>query len=361
MNFEYLYELVRQYQYDEIRTIGRDTKLLGKLAHVAAIMRRDDQLELCLLMQEEPKAKKERTEGVTQSHSNREQMKQSNHCQTGLSSIQRLEIDGTVFDSSGSSVGALCTEDLGGFYLMEKLTDAGWRLPKDHVFFQLDWDKQPVRLMHSRFFCPAGKLPDLERAKIRITWQSYPVWYQIEQPVRLVTGDVAEDEEGQTKLPVTLTGPDGTTQEGICYINRVSLQDLWEGEEQRFADPQYQKQMLEYMTQEEFAAMKQKSLETLEQICPRGMCFPVVEYECTLDVGLEFYTQDYLDASPVGSSSSIMYLTKQTEEQGKHGLRLRSHVLQTPVPSDTQEVRAELFQAVQTMPEWSEELVWEPD
>ena len=57
MNFEHLYDLVGQYQYDEIRIVGKDVTLLGKMAHIAAVMRRNDQIELCLLMQEEPTIK----------------------------------------------------------------------------------------------------------------------------------------------------------------------------------------------------------------------------------------------------------------------------------------------------------------
>lgn len=370
MNFEHLYDLVGQYQYDEIRIVGKDVTLLGKMAHIAAVMRKNDQIELCLLMQEEPKTKepknkdhymddhsaKETAHGLQQRHSNRELMRQA-VCGQGSLSIHRMEIDGTGLISSSSSCGVLHMGDLGGYYLMEKLADAGWRLPSEHVFFRQDWEKQPIWLMHCSFVCPAEELPDLAWTKVSVTWQSYPVWYQIEQPVRLVMGDVAEDVDGQTKLAFTIRGQDGAAQEGICYINRVGLQDIWKEEEQRFADPEYQKKMLEHLSQEEFEELKQSSLEMLEQICPRGMCFPVVEYECTLDVSLEFYTQDYLNAQPKNCATSITYMQSAKEAFGTHGLRLRSHVLQSPVPPDTQEVFAELFQAIQAIPEWTEELV----
>ncbi len=362
MNFENLFELVGQYQYDEIRIIGWDVTLLGKTAHLAAMMRRKDQLELCLLVQEEEKKetekgleKEENAVSLFQSGSNRELMKQHSNSQN-WACIQRLEIDGTAFDSLGSSFGALNTCDLSTSYLMAKLADAGWRLPKDHLLLCQNWEEQPVQLMHCRFFCPSAQLPDMAQAKVTVTWHSFPVWYQIEQPVRLVTGDAGEDQDGQTKLAFSIAGQDGTAQEGICYINRVSLQDMWETEEQRFADPQFQKQMLASLSQEEFEAMKQQSLEMLGQICPRGMCFPVVEYECTLDVSLEFYTQDYLNAVPKSSSASIMYLSDQEEAAGKHGLRLRSYILESPVPPETTEVPAELFRAVQTIPEQTEQL-----
>lgn len=354
MNFEGFYEWIQQYQYDEIRIIGRDAILRKKPAHVAAMMRKGDQVELCVLLQDAPKKEPEIQDYTQQSRTNRELMEQSRLCRS-WPFIRQLKVDGLVLESLGESMGTLNTGDLGGMYLMAKLTDAGWRLPEDHMFYHQDWEQQPIQLMHSRFCCTSESLPDLERANVRAIWNVCPVWYQIGKPVELAIEDTVKDEEGQTKITFTLDEPDGTVQEGICYINRVTLQDMWEVEEQRFADPQYQKQMLECMSQEEFLSMKQQSFQVLEQMCPRGMCLPVVEYECTLDAGLEFYTQDYLNAPPVCRSSSAIYLSKPEQEQGKHGLPLKSVVLQSPVPPDTQKMQAELFQAVRTEPEWEEE------
>ena len=93
-----------------------------------------------------------------------------------------------------------------------------------------------------------------------------------------------------------------------CYINKVFVLDVWEKEEQRFADPEYIEKVLKHVSKAEFEEMKKNFFDTLEEHCPKGQCYMAFYYECDADISLNFYDKEYLDTTPkpaYGRASSI--------------------------------------------------------
>jgi hypothetical protein len=130
--------------------------------------------------------------------------------------------------------------------------------------------------------------------------------------------------------------------------------DMWVEMGKVFDNPKIKEQM----TPEQLAQAKSNLDEQLLTICPRGMYFPVIEYECEEGISLSFYLKAYLDAIPVkrssnsssniNSCSSIGFILKPDQETGSLGLKLKAAVIQQPVPGDTISIEAELFQYFHT-------------
>lgn len=56
MNFESFEDLVGEKNFDEIKIIGKDVRYMGEPSHFAAMVRKGDQAELCILMQKKRSA-----------------------------------------------------------------------------------------------------------------------------------------------------------------------------------------------------------------------------------------------------------------------------------------------------------------
>ena len=76
------------------------------------------------------------------------------------------------------------------------------------------------------------------------------------------------------------------------------------------------------------------------------MCYVGIEYECSKDMSLQFYSKEYLRSRPEehrGSSALLGMRLKPDRATGTHGLPLRGSVIETAVPPDTVKIPAELF------------------
>lgn len=138
-----------------------------------------------------------------------------------------------------------------------------------------------------------------------------------------------------------------------CFINDVTLIDVWKEAEEKFADPRY----AENFSEEQIQEMKNCHYEMLEQTCPKGMCYIGVEYECSKDIGLQFYSKDFLKSFPEthGASSYFFLMNSKTDKKtGTHGLPLKSYAIQTAVSPDTTEIPAELFLYMEKIDAWEE-------
>lgn len=138
-----------------------------------------------------------------------------------------------------------------------------------------------------------------------------------------------------------------------CYINDIVLVDFWKDMEERFKDPRY----TEHFSPEEIEEVKKRYCEALEQSCPKGMRYAVIECECSKKLHLEFYTKEYLKSYPKessGSASALLINWKPEKEKGRHNLSLRGTAIQSPVAADTTEIPAELFYYQELLPEWEE-------
>lgn len=140
-----------------------------------------------------------------------------------------------------------------------------------------------------------------------------------------------------------------------CYINTVALMDVWKDTEEQFSNPEYIKKV----SPEQLKQAKEHCYRALEQSCPKGMCYVGVEYECSKDISLQFYSKEYLKSHPEhheGSASFLMMRLKPDKELGIHKLPLKGCVIQTPVSPDTVKILAELFLYFEKTEEWEERI-----
>ena len=351
MNFENLSEMVRMHQYEEVKIIGRDVCTHGKNYHFAAMVRNGDVMQVYVLELVEPR-RRWNPEG---DRTMRQQMKGTVSASTAF--INQLKTGGQVLQGTTAQGSSLNQEDTQLLLFFAKLMDMGWKLPQDSPFGQADWSC--VECCISSFQVPSEKLPEWENGCLSAVWGPQMQQHAIEKPVLLeIEDETAQPRSHAKELAFSISDDSGRLQEGVCYINSVRRVDVWKQDEKRYADPEYKKRVLEYMTPEAFEDMKKQSARILEQSCPRGMYFLCVEYECTLDYNLQFYASDYLESAPEhkASASAIMFHAKPESDKGMHGLELKAAIIQMPVSADETQIWAELFQAYKVVPEREEVL-----
>lgn len=227
--------------------------------------------------------------------------------------------------------------DYSNFQLFFDMLSAGWKVPE--WLRTTDWDDlQLVSLSIDAKRLP-NYLPDMP---ITITHQ--PDWIQhiIEKPVILHVGKSC-----------SLSFTDHTRETVWCHINQVTLIDMWKDTEERFHDPA----LTDKFTPEQIQQAKKISEEALAQNCPKGMYYVGITYECTKDLGLTFYSEQFLKSriqKSFGTSFLAGLIFKPDQKNGAHGLPLRGCAIQTPVPGDTSSIRAELFYYNEKISEWAE-------
>ena len=87
------------------------------------------------------------------------------------------------------------------------------------------------------------------------------------------------------------------------------------------------------------------------------MCYIGIEYECSKEIQLQFYSKEFLKSVPEthgGSSTFLLMRVKPDKKIGTHGLPLRGCVIQTPVSPDTTIIPAELFSYLEKAEGWEE-------
>ena len=138
-----------------------------------------------------------------------------------------------------------------------------------------------------------------------------------------------------------------------CHINNVTLIDVWKDTEKQFADPK----LTERFSPEQIQQAKEHSYAALEQSCPKGMCYVGLEYECSKNLDLIFYSKQYLSSRPQeqkGSSTFFLMRLKPDQKTGAHGLPLKGCMIQTPLSPDTTIIPAELFLYHERIEGWTE-------
>lgn len=174
-------------------------------------------------------------------------------------------------------------------------------------------------------------IPALEPgAPVRLSMREEPRRHLVEQPITLEVGGAYPD-----KLFFT---EQDTGRRRWAQINQVALCDMWAEMEELFADPR----MKERASEEALARSRAQLEASLAQQCPRGLCYPAVEYECKAGLTLQFYTRRWLDAPHKPSSHALLFRGEKGRT-GRLGLPLKSDLLQDPTPGGTAEVEAELF------------------
>ncbi len=372
MDFRFFQKLFEHSTFDEIKVIGKDIIKEGHPGHIIGMTRKDKQVRIYILEQSEPleemelcaesacevqevsrtkldseeqaafRAESNGEEGkvscrnLRMEHTPREQMRHSMNAERirgHFLHIRSFQVGDRLLETAGANCGSLHNGDYSEAYLLfTQFLQAGWRVSEASPFSTAGWKNLTITNMELRE--EVEELPEWAE-EVWITYDTNPQEGAIELPVTLEVGKTRE---------LSFSLQDG--REATCYINGVYLMDVWAEEERKFADPAYRERMLQHVSEEQLEQMKEQLFEGIGQICPKGMCFPVVEYECTENVGLRFLEKEYLDTvekTSKGSATSVLMMCKPDVETGSHGLKMRACVIQTPVEPGVKSVEAELF------------------
>jgi hypothetical protein len=176
---------------------------------------------------------------------------------------------------------------------------------------------------------------------VRGAGTEHPVGLQMQLPV----GEAGED---PALYPRVTFSDAGTGEPHWMQIERVVLFDPWKQVEETVASPAWAEQM----TSAEREETRSRLLASIAEHCPRGMRYPVIEYECEEGISLRFHALSYLDEVPVpGGSGGAFGIIAGATGAGRSGIRLRSAAVETPVPEGTESIAVELFAYRREYPE----------
>jgi len=333
MNYQYFQYLYHQSLYDEIKIIGKDIKRDEGWYHILGMTLKEKKASLCVIEMMDFTLEEE---CGPEDHTPRNSMKRRIEAQRRESlflRIRELKNENFTCRIAGASSGPIRHSDYGEIYFMFlRMVEAGWKLPEDSVFYDIEWDSYVITNVELEG--EYDHLPEWTEEMQALVYAKQQGG-MIEQPVLLECGKTKE-------LEFSLS--DGTLAH--CYINKVFVFNMWEEQEKKFADSEYRARILQRISEEEFEEMKKNCFETLQEQCPKDLCYVALYYECDRELSLNFYDTEYLNTIPKpkeGSCSSMAVMIRPEQKTGEHGLPLKGAVFQKPVPKDTVSLEVELF------------------
>ena len=255
------------------------------------------------------------------------------HCSDFCFGDERLQVQG----GQGGPL-EYSTDDYGLIQVLFDMMSAGWTVPE--CLKDTDWSSLQLVTL---------KIADLEKLpayspemSITIKHRPDPVCHMLEKTVTLQVGKSR-----------SFSFIDNYGDKVWCYINNVTLIDVWEDAEEQLKIAGQSGRF----SPEQLQQAEKHTYDALEQNCPKGMCYVGVEYECSKELNLVFYSKQYLNSKPEtlrGSATFFLMRLKPDKEIGTHNLPLKGCVIATPVSPDTVTVPAELFQYYEKGVEWTE-------
>ncbi|MDR3601662.1 MAG: hypothetical protein P4L49_14475 [Desulfosporosinus sp.] len=338
MNFQVLQHQLSQFK--EIAVISRNAEVDGLILHVMGMVRRNDRtLQILILQYDEAYQERLAVAEITDLTDHPGELITNRIEQRGnrnlvppprFGNVEKVCLGKLELMTKGSSSDKCSTEQWDKAALFTQFFLSGWN--------PVGIDTQDINAMFLTSLTCAGvydTIPEFEtEAPIRFSMRQDRTRHLVELPVTLTVGSEYPD-----KLYFTdkVSGEQHWVQ-----INRVTLCDMWAEMSQTFDNIR----MKEQFSPEELAQRKSKFEERFSVMCPRGMCYSVIEYECEEDISLQFYSKQWLDAEPIHNNSvSIMgFFMKPDKPTGKLGLKLKAAIIQEPMAVNTVNIEAELFQ-----------------
>lgn len=332
MNFKRFQRLYARTDFDEVKVIGKDVEKNGQSYYLLGMTLKEKKASLYVLAI----ADHALTEKAFREEVPRESLKANMEARKNDSffiHVREFRSKDQCYETAGACSGLLKHNDIyEAFMLFLRMHESGLEISENSPFYDIDWENLVVT-----------------NIELRDEFETLPEWTDDMQ----VLIDIMP-EESMIELPVVLEC--GKTMElefkledgspAICYINKIDTMDVWADTEEKFANIEYRKRMLQHMTEEQLEDTKRDFLKALEQQCPRGKHYMVIEYECTQEIGLTFYDREYLDTVPKpskGGATSVFMNVKPEAETGAHGRKLRGCVIQKPLDKHEKILEAELF------------------
>lgn len=320
--YEMLLQELRRYTFpfDECRILNRQKRAGDRLVATAALARRGE--EVCLyLLQNDPTYRERLEEAELLDLSDprpapathREELFQRQGVEADLlvESLDAVALGGAAYEISGGETGGVVGQDWESLLLLSALLRAGWDMGGLG-----DCDTEELFLARYDLRGAFSAIPDAE-GPLTLTPGRKTVSGLAAVEVALPLGGCA---------PIPLDLPDGPA---VTLLGAEQF-DPWRHLEEVFSHPK----TLERFTPEELAEHRERSEKTYEEICPRGMAFPVVSYEAEGDVSIQCYPSSWLD-SPLrrSANSTVTFLARGDDALGPHGLPVKRAVLsEAPVP-----------------------------
>lgn len=338
MKFSYLEDIHKQWH--DVLVIGRTIEHDDKKYHIIGMTAGDD-VKLHII---EPYTETENyfsgTKGVRSQRKILREQRERRENEVTYMHCSEFRLGNTMLEVRSGSGGSLkySTQDYESIQLFLDMLRAGWVLPdwlKDEEWDNLQMDTLVIDSLN--------KLPHYTSdMPITIKHRADFIPHILEKTVTLNVGKSS-----------SFSFVDNYGDKVQCYINNVVLIDMWKEAEEQFNNPKY----TEMLSAEQLQEVKELQYKALEQNCPKGMCYIGIEYECSKDINLQFYTKEFLKSVPEthsGSSVFLMMNHKPDKETGTHNLPLKGCVIQTAVPPDTSKIPAELFLYHEKVPAWEE-------
>lgn len=334
MNLQNLQKLISRPM--EIKIIGKTTEIKGVIYHVMGIVRYDSRIRLLALQYDEDFVRRVEEAEIAELDGLRGRVQTNRESLTGnrkigtvniFQAVSKVEIDDIQFNVEGIQ-NTRC--NLQNWEIMATFAE----------FLRLGWDPTGIDYQNidNLFFTRvefAGEfdsIPNLgENPMMKFITRPEHTSYLVEQPVTLLVGAQYQDKLWFRDLQ--------SGEKHWVQINRVYLCDLWADMLKNFDDPRLKEQF----TPEELNERKADFESRFSEICPRGMRFPVIEYECEEGLTLQFYSKAWLDAEPEFKSSSMGFIIRPDEKSGILGFPLKAALIQEPMPENTDSIESELF------------------
>lgn len=333
MKFSYLEGVSKKWK--DILVIGKTIERDGKKYHMIGMTMEED-AKLYIIEpyegQKRQNPKKKRTQRMI--------LKEQEARSISYLHCREFKIGNKKLCTQEGCGGALMPENYEEIKLFLDMMDAGWRIPE--WLMEEDWDRLQLITL---------KIANLKRLPK----------YSSDMPILIKHDPVPEKhllnraksitiEVGKT-FSFQFTAHDG--EKVRCCINKVMLIDVWEDARKQFDNAKYR----ERFTEEQLREIESHYFEALRQNCPEGMCYIGVEYECSRDISLQFYSKDFLESCPEahsGSAAFLMMRLKPDKKTGIHGLPLTGCVINAPFSPDTTAVSVELLFYLEKTEAWEE-------
>jgi hypothetical protein len=340
MNIKYIQKLLSR--INEIKIIGKTVEIDGVVCNIAGIVRYGKKLRLIILEYDDMYYRKieemELSEPceIRQQETNRLILKGRGRIEAAqpFRTIKSVFIDEMKFEIDVTENRFLDSKDGESVLFLSELLRNGW-IPGGVDYQDIDM----LFLISIEFAGDFTEIPEFnDNAKLHFTMNKDSVSYMVEQPVTLkVNGEYPEKLWFKNKED---------SEEHWAQINSVYLMDMWGDMEKNFSDPK----LLEHMTKEQIEEAKRNIEKSFIEVCPKGMYYPVVEYESEEDISLEFHTKEFLESKPVHhGTGSIGFIIRPDKPTGILGMKLKSAIIQEPVSVSTEIIEAELFQYHKTI------------
>ncbi len=313
----------------EIKPLGKTAKVNGVICHIIGLVRYEHVLRIVALQYDGAFAERIEADETANPQTNREFLRSDkNMNMTNIfHAVNTISIGEKQFAVGGTETTRCDLQNWEMLVMLIEFLRLGWN-PSGIEYQNIESLFLTIAELSGEYDC----MPDFgESSVLHLTFRYEPVPYLVEQSVTLAVG---------TKYPDRLWFQDKNTEEKHwVQINRVYLLDIWEEAMKIFNDPC----LTEKFTAAELERNKEEFERGLTAICPKCMCFPVIEYECEEDIALQFHSKTWLDAEPDDSGYCIGFLMKPDEKTGVLGLPLKTAMVQEPMPQDTLIIQSELF------------------